>query len=263
MLVPLWAEDEAGIRVVRADDGWFLGARKLKPGDALGATAELKGTQATPLILACGKTAWLSYVCSNNGCRVPACSKEVEGVKVQRVDVHAADPEAQSEPSNLLSSFLRHERKTPQTLGVRAGGNPNDAVVLATAAAVHWGPALLRVLEGRYCFRVAPLPDGAARTFTLDWDRSSDNRGLSPGFILPPGVYSLEKANSDCRFDDPDRTPAWVVVAPEAEFSHVDAEWKAYALSIRKLEQDGASPAVVSTVRHAVLATLADSLGTK
>lgn len=253
-----------GIRVVRADEGWSLGARQLKPGDPLAATAELKGTPATPLILDCGKSGWLSYSCSREQCRVPVCSTQVEGVAVQRVDVHAAGAETSSSLGDMLAALLKRDRRAPQTLGVRSGGNPNDAIVLASGNAVHWGPALTRVLEGRYCFRLASLPaGGAARTFTLEWDRATDREGIAPMPNLPPGVYSLEKGKSDCRFDDPDSAAAWVLVAPDADFGRVDAQWKAYAASIRQLEQSGTSPAVLSTVRHAVLSALGDSIEKK
>jgi hypothetical protein len=41
----------------------------------------------------------------------------------------------------MLTSFLRREPKAPETLGVRTGGNPNDAVVQRSGDEVDSAPA--------------------------------------------------------------------------------------------------------------------------
>ena len=62
---------------------------------------------------------------------------------------------------------------------------------------------------------------------------------------------------------DPDATAAWILVAAESDFSRVSTEWKANTTWFNQLEQSGSDPSVVSTVRHAILAYLADSLRPK
>jgi hypothetical protein len=254
--------------LVMAAKGWFLGAREIAQGDHLSAIAELTSNSPNDLILACGPAGWLSYTCEEHACRVPVCATKVEGIAIRRVDPGATSgaPRAPSAPG-MLQSFLRHQPKPPETLGVRAGGNPNDAVVLQTADTVHWAPALVRVLEGSYCFRLSPLPANsptAPKIFNLNWDRSVESEGIAPVPNLRPGVYLLVKGvpgpGPSCLFDDPDAASVWVVAAPDPAFTRLNTEWKAYGPWLRQLEQSGASPAVVSTVRRAILSSLADSI---
>jgi|GEM_PF-1472693 hypothetical protein len=257
------------VQVVSAKD-WFLGTREIANGEGLPALAELTaGKSPSELILSCN-SGLLTYTCETHpctcgkhACRVPVCATRVEGIRV--------NPKAPAPvPPNMLESFLRHQPKDPVTLGVRAGGNPNDAVVLQTADTVHWAPALDRVLEGSYCFRLSPLPAAsspAPTIFNLNWDRSVESEGIAPVPTLRPGAYLLMKGEPgpgpSCRFDDPDAAPAWVVVAPEPAFTRVNTEWNAYGPQLTELEQSDASPTVVSTVRRAILSSLADSIEQK
>jgi hypothetical protein len=76
-------------------------------------------------------------------------------------------------------------------------------------------------------------------------------------------LYTLEKSDSaaagSCAFPL-DSTPAWVLTAPDQDFGKLSASWKNYKSEMRTMEQDGASPTVLLTVRHAALAHLADTM---
>ncbi len=250
-------EPAPGIRVVRADDGWFNAKTKLKTGDPLSGKEDLNGTKAAPLVLACASDVWRSYTCRDEGCQVHACAEKSEGAIVQTI--HLKPPAH----GDVVASLFRHQRDDARTLGVRGGGNPNDGVVLASADAAHWGPALTRVLEGTYCFRLTPLPAGNARTFTLEWDRRVSPEGIAKMPGLNGGVYTLEKGDAGCRFTDVDSAPAWVLVVPEPQFAEVNDTWKSYAPTFKELTDDGATPTVVSTVRRAILSSLSDSIEKK
>jgi hypothetical protein len=110
----------------------------------------------------------------------------------------------------------------PVVAASRAGGNPNDTVVLQRGAEIHWGPALRRVVEDAYCFQLKRLPSsGEIRTFSLAWDRSTDAEGIAQLPNLKPGTYELAKGSAGpdgaCRLDA-DGVPAWVVLAAGATF---------------------------------------------
>jgi hypothetical protein len=49
-----------------------------------------------------------------------------------------------------------------------------------------------------------------------------------------------------------------VLIAGGTAFPQLDAEWRSRAASIEELEQAGTSPTLVATVRHAILAGLAE-----
>jgi hypothetical protein len=197
---------------------------------------------------------------------VRACARKIDGIAVQRVDPDARNGAgAPASLGDLLLALFRRERKSPETLGVRAGGNPNDAVVARNGDEVDFARALNRVLEGRSCFRLARLPAGAVgagATFMLDWDRERAGSGRARLAGLLPGAYTLEKgtpaAADRCVFAD--AVPAWVLIVPQGDWSRIDAEWKTYAPWLRQLEVEGATPDVVSTVRRAVLSSLADTV---
>jgi len=199
---------------------------------------------------------------------VPVCTTKIDGVNILRSDPGGANTRAATsgvaESRGLLDTLFRRQPKDPVTLGVRSGGNPSDAVVLQDSRGVHWGPALNRVLEGSYCFRLSNLPaSGTARVFTLMWDRSIEPEGLAAISGITPGLYAIDKgvpgSNTACAAD-PDGSTAWVLIAGAADFPRVSAAWKGNANWFSHLEQSGTGPSIVATVRHAVLASLADSL---
>jgi hypothetical protein len=59
---------------------------------------------------------------------------------------------------------------------------------------------------------------------------------------------------------DAGSAPAWVLVAPQAQFAAIDKQWEEDSAKIDDLEQDGVSTAALTALRHAALATLADSV---
>jgi hypothetical protein len=260
------AQDQP-IRVISDAPGWFLGQRQTVRGDRLASSAEIAGRNANDLILDCGSAGWIAYTCKKAPCRVQACARSAEGVSIQRVDPDARNGAgAPASLGAMLASFLRREPKSPETLGVRAGGNPNDAVLARNGDEVDFAPALTRVLEGRSCFRMSRLPAGAAgtgATFIVDWDREKNNTGRARVAGLQPGAYTLQKgtpaAQGRCVFDDP-AAPAWIVLVPQGDWARIDAQWKSYTPWFRQLETSGSTPDVVATVRRAVLSSLADSV---
>jgi hypothetical protein len=164
------------------------------------------------------------------------------------------------------AAFLGREPKEGVTLGVRAGGNPADAVLLKNAQGVRWGPALNRVIEGRYCLRLNPLPAparAAPQVFPLEWDRDTDPEGVGQASALVPGLYTLDKgkpgAGGACSVD-PDETAAWVLIAIEPQFAKLNVQWKEKATDLAQLERAGTPPPVMASLRHAILAALADGV---
>ena len=259
LLASVLAQNGAGqgpdVGVASAPPGWskngqdlHRGYKGLKQGEPLMARSD------ADLVLEC-PVGLLTYSCRAYPCRVNACAETPSpGITIHR-------------SKGLLSglaALLTREPKEPVIAAARAGGNPSDAVVLRDEKGVHLGPALNRVLEGRYCFRFSSLPLGRSQpsTLTLDWDRSVDAEGVAQAPALQPGLYALEKgvagAGNDCRLDM-DAPPAWVLVAQAGDFNRLSAEWKQQASAIAQLEQSGASLAAVTTVRHTVLAHLAES----
>jgi hypothetical protein len=255
------------IRIISDAPGWFLGQRQTVRGDRLASSAEITGRNANDLILDCGAAGWLAYTCKKAPCRVQACARTADGVSIQRVDPDARNGAgAPASLGSMLASFLRREPKSPETLGVRAGGNPNDAVLARNGEEVDFAPALTRVLEGRSCFRLSRLPAGAVgagATFILDWDREKKDSGRARVAGIQPGAYTLQKgtpaAQDRCVFDDP-AAPGWVVIVRQSEWARIDAQWKSYTPWFRQLETSGSTPDVVATVRRAVLSSLADSV---
>src|SRR5579862_2152148 len=132
---------ESGIKVITAT-GWFHGKVAIQRNDPLPALADLTAIAgASDLVLQCGPAVWYAYNCGGQACTVPVCATKVDRVTVTRSDPSAGKGPWGDNPGGLLASLIRHEPKDPATLGVRAGGNPNDAVVLQTSQGVHWGAA--------------------------------------------------------------------------------------------------------------------------
>lgn len=268
LLVQAQKAPSNGPKVINADPGWTFDGSPIDRDHQLPATAQLEGPAGTTVILDCDSSVWLAYSCGAGPCNIPACANPVPGVIVRNVNPYAHSPQGKSLTA-LFHSLFSREPKSPETAAARSGGNPSDAVVLQTAQGIHWGPALQRVLEGQHCFRLSQLPvraTGLIKTFTLDWDRSAEAEGVAQIPGLMPGAYAIEKGtpgpNEICRIDS-DGVPAWVVVTPEADFRRVSAEWKDASAWLTQLEQSGAGRSTILTVRHAILAGLADSLGKK
>jgi hypothetical protein len=248
-------------QVVWAGRGWYqvsngkslLLARNgtLNDGDTLNG-----GKESGDLILKCPRDVVLVYSCTSEKCNAQACKPEkFSGLRVTQISFLL----------KLPSLLEREPEATAAVLAVRGTNGPGDAVVLQTPQGVHWGPALTRVLEGRYCFRLAHLPNGSGgpREFTLDWDRSVEKEGIAAVPNLAPGLYRFEKgapaANGACGVDA-GSAPAWVLVTPQARFAAIDKQWEEDSAKIDDLEQDGVSTAALTALRHAALATLADSV---
>jgi hypothetical protein len=259
-------------RIIGGGKGWTNGGRPVLSTPCAAAPqsacvprlATLTGTSSDPLVLECGASGWLYYSCSHEKCQVPVCSERVDYVVVHRVDPTAWAPQPKASAIDMLASFFRREPKPLQTLGVRAAGNLTDAVVRQTGNRVFWAPALTRLLEGSYCFRLGPLPVGGSakpRTFSLEWTRDNDGAVDLPN--LAPGAYTLmrgEPEGGSCQIDDPDAAPVWVVVAPDASFARLGPEWESYSMGLAQLAEN-TSPEAAAAVRHVVIAWLADSIG--
>jgi hypothetical protein len=249
--------------VVDSDKGWRKGAgAELKRGDSLAATDVITGTQNRSLVVACGARSWLLYTCTGANCRANVCGAIESGTR-REVHPYASAPEPAS-VVGILTALFRREPASPQTLSARSGGNPSDAVVRQSAKGVHWGPALARVLEGRYCFLVSRLPGGAAAaSFVLMWDRAVDAEGIAAVPGLAPGLYSIEKgapqAGGRCEADA-DGGTAWTLVTPEARFGPINEGWSDGLARIEKLERSGTPRLALEAARHGVLAALAESM---
>jgi len=271
-ITALLAQDhgDSPIRVVHPGSGWSLGSHPLVRGQTLSPLAGITGSasESVDLLLDCGKVGWLSYSCTSHPCHVPVCSTSVNGAKVQRFDLaHNSKLPASKSGDSTFFSLLRREPVALAVLGVREGGNPNDAVVRITGTSVHLAPALNRVLEGHYCFRFTPLPAAGAtpQIFTMDWDRSLDSEGVMEAPALQAGLYAVEKSDApggaSCNFES-DAPKVWVLVASETDFLRIQPEWKSDAAQLHELELAGASPTILQTIRHAILANLADASAT-
>lgn len=255
--------DRSEITVYNPGKGWSVGAKLITQGQHLPANAYLDGyadsaRRDSELVLQCGKDRILFYQCKEPPCQVRACNTQGSGVSAVELPFTTVP-----KPD---SYFVRQPRALV-VLAVRAGGNVMDAVLLQKGAEVHWAPALKRVLEGRYCMLLTPLPangSASARSFTLDWDRSVDSEGIVSLPSLQPGTYAVQKgtpqADGACAFDS-DAYPAWVLIAPEGDFERVNTRWKESAAQFRQLEMSGIGQTALVTLRHAVLADLADSRG--
>jgi hypothetical protein len=230
-------------------------------------TATLTTSDRGDLMLSCRKRGTLSYTCPK-ACSVPVCSMEVPDVKVVRVDPFLGS-EAKVEAGGFgdtLMGWMKRGVPAPITAGVRAGGNPADAVVLAEGEKIHLAPALTRVLEGEYCFTLTPLDPAGNRTpltFRMSWNRETEPEGLV-ALKVPPGAYALEKQTRDssgkCNAD-PDAVAAWIVIAARPAFTALTDRWKQDRSWLNDLSKSGVSPAVVVTARHAMIAELSESPG--
>jgi hypothetical protein len=255
------------IRVVNAEKGWVAGSKPVGRGDRLPANAELTTLDSGDLTLDCGAPGWISYSCRSGRCRVQACSLNAPGLDIHRVDVRAVG--FLQVPVDLLTALFTREPRTTVMAVTRSTGNPSDAVLLQSAQGIHFGPSLARMVEGHYCLHLSQLPRNPsqpARVFVLDWDRTADAEGVIRGSTLPAGTYLLEKGtlpanskNSGC-VTDSEALPSWVVIAPESRFARASQDWNSKQNAFAELERSGASAALLDTLRHALLASISDSV---
>jgi hypothetical protein len=264
LAMPGWLAAQSGTPctepcVVQAEKGWQLSGRELSPNHHVDKDAVLSCKSANQdAIIACGSAGWILHTCSKPDGQVRACDLEGNGVSSGRVDAMAG------RPAELRPSYFGRESTPRITAAVRGGREPNDALLLQTAQGIHWGPALDRILEGEYCFRLTRLPAAGSHplVFQLKWDRRKDREGVMAVPAVTPGTYTLEKGTPDpggCRID-PDATAAWVLIASESNFNRASGQWQTDTAWTNKLEESGTSLMAVTTVRHALLASLADSL---
>jgi hypothetical protein len=269
-LIPLFAgllcaQATERVTVISAGGGWLWQGHLLARGTPLDQKATVTGNAAAgELIVECPNLGWISYSCKrkDGSCDVSMCAVNVPDVNSQRMGEWY-------NPRRLTTALFQREPKEGVTLGVRSGGNPADAVLLQNAQGVHWGPALNRVIEGRYCLRLNPLPAPArpaSQVFPLEWDRDTDPEGFGQASSLAPGLYTLNKgkpgAGGGCNVD-PDETAAWVLIAVEPQFAQLNAQWKEKATDLAQLERAGTPPSVMANLRHAVLAALADGAASR
>jgi hypothetical protein len=256
---PAASQQQIMHRVVSADSGWQANGKRLLRGMQIRETDLMSADTAGDLILECSPQNELRlYSCAKGACnRVSVCSTSGQ-----------ANPGVVERPIGKLmwslTSLLTREPRQPVLAAARAGGDPNDAVLRLDPPRLHLGPALTRVLEGRYCFLLGGLPSSSTSpaTVTLDWDRAVDSEGVSQATGVAPGLYSLQKGTpmgGSCQADT-DGTTAWVLIAGSDGFASLDTIWMEQSAIAADLERSGASRSAVATVRHAALAALAERI---
>lgn len=265
-LLPATSVFAQQVQVVGGGNGWSLDGRAV-PRE-LPATATLTGAASSEIILRCGESIMLSYACAADRCRVPVCATEVPSVKVSRVDPGAWAAKPKASLAQILSAYFARTPTDVVGLGVRAAENLTDAVVHQAGDKVLWAPVLVRLLEGSYCFQLEGLPAGIGSKrviFELDWDPEDpgkkDGAAQLPG--LAPGIFALHRGTSrsggSCQIEDPDAAPTWALVVADPRFDAINAEWRSFSPDLAKVAAEN-SPGVAATLRHMVLANLADSI---
>ncbi len=241
-------------RVVSTTGTWTSGNTLVIRGTRLAPNSTLVATAKADLLIECGEGKHFVYSCEKD-CKFIACGQgSTAGVETHSVNVSAG----------FWQSLMVREPKQLVVAAARAGGNLSDALLVQDAKGVHWGPALGRVLEGRYCLRLAPLTTSGSSqstTVTIDWDRAVDAEGIAQSEVKP-GLYRAEKgtpgAGNICQVDT-DGVPAWVLLAAANQFGSLSTQWKQHQQSAGELERANVAPSIVATFRQAALASLADS----
>jgi hypothetical protein len=253
-LVSLAAGQSSFVRVVSTAGAWSSDGKLVVRGSQVALERELATQAGGDVLLDCRDAGQLVYSC-RGACKIRPCGPVAPGVAVHPVKIERG----------LWAWLFEREPTEPVVAAVRTGGNPSDAVLRADAKGVHFGAALSRVVEGRYCLSVQRLPAdsrGPVATVAIDWDRRVDPTGTVAAPALAPGLYTLERgepaADGTCRVD-PDTTIAWVLVASDASFERLNAEWTRQVAALTELGQTDVSSSVIAAVRHAILAGLAES----
>ena len=248
---------QAQPKVISADDGWTADAKKLTRGRELPASAIVvfakpSTGKASALVLDCPGEGIHFYSCPTGSCKPSICGEKADGVlKLSAESGHG--------PLKRISTlFEEREPRNYVTAAARAGGSPTDALLLSDSRGIHWGPALRRVLEGRYCLILNHLgKQQAAKTFIINWDSALDPQGITAASGLAPGGYGLEKGLGEVCKADPESVSSWVVIAPESEFKELSADWSRTLVSLDKLS-DVSSLSTVTAARHAFMASMAE-----
>ena len=245
----------AKVRVVSAGPEWRLATGQvLSRNSSVDRRAPLSSQQPGGIVLECEASIWLSYTCKSGPCRINACSLEGTNVSVGRAELPVA---------GSFDFLFRRQPREPVVAASRDGGNPTDAVLMLDASGLHAGPALNRVLEGRYCLKLSPLPGGLTTSLSIGWDRAIDLEGLVQAPGLVPGLYQLEKgpqAQTSACVPDANGSEAWALVTTPSNFERVSAAWKEQAAVATALERAEAARNAVSAVRRAILAGLAETV---
>jgi hypothetical protein len=259
-LLAITASAQTSPRVVSSGRGWYQGKTLLVRNASADPRTSLSSAKGTgDLILDCGNRGWFIYQCRQDSCNIPPCAESNQGgVEVSRAYL--------AHITEMFSPLVQREQAELAVSGVRGSGGPSDAVVMQTPQGVHWGPTLTRVLEGSYCFRLTHVPTGPARSFNLNWDRAVEKEGIAVVPDLQPGLYAIAEgkaASGGACTPDSSLAPAWVLVVPQASFPQIDKQWQEDSAQVDDIEQAGASTSAVTTLRHAILAWLAQSVESK
>jgi hypothetical protein len=77
---------------------------------------------------------------------------------------------------------------------------------------------------------------------------------------LAAGLYLLEKgpASAGACQPDADGVPSWVLITAAKSFAQLNATWQAESEALTTFESEDVDVASIRTMRHAVLAALAD-----
>jgi hypothetical protein len=258
LAVPVYPQQtpqkEQFVTVVSPETLWTRNNVRLKQRDVFPAGDQIRTDKPDKLILGCPARQTVSYSCRLAPCTVQACQTErAAGLEIESVTVGAGIH---------WPDFLFRETKAPVFALARAGGNPADAVLRLKAGSVDFGPALQRVLEGEYCLRLRDLPLDVSRpprVVNINWDRATNADGPAAVTDVRPGLYQLEvgiRRPGGCNVD-PEQIPAWVLVAPEDDYLKLSTEWRAALRQLTDLDRAGETLALIATLRHAYLASLA------
>jgi hypothetical protein len=245
------AQGQERVRIIRAGEGWSVDGREL--GTSVAAEAKISGKEkASGLALRCknGQEELLIEYSCDKACSMPPCGTG-DGVKRQ-------DARLTTRLMAAVFSLTEREGPTMVTLAARAGGTPNDALLLVSDTGIDFSSALRRVVEGKYCFRLtgAGMP---VRTFTLDWDRERANSGRAIVNGVAQGIFRLEKAAEGGCERDPETGSAWVAVLPGDLYAAAQSSWSSAEQWATQAEKDGLSAETIAQVRHAVLDDLVRS----
>jgi hypothetical protein len=241
--------------------------RPLRAEDTVAVGAALVFERGGDLLLKCPGKSW-RYTCVGKSCMAVACSPTTgTDVRVREWDFPETPSVQAREPKGIAALWARLNERTPRGVVVAAArglGDPVDAVVLQDSRGVHWAPALSGVLEGSLCLRVERVPASASppSVVTMQWDRRPDS-AISTNPPLSRGLHAVVRGapagDGSCRADV-NADPAWVLIASESEFPRLSQEWAVHEASVAQLENEGAAPVIVATVRRLVLASLDESM---
>jgi hypothetical protein len=217
------------------------------------------GTANTGITLMC-ESARITYTCRNEACRIKACEQQA-GDATTLVHV-VAQPGWIGAAMKAL--FSREPRS--QVLGTRAADLVPDTVLKQEGGQLFLGPALSRLRDGALCFMLGELPAGAGRVRNLEMEWDSEDPVKQKGMVrlgdLVPGTYTLQWGIPDggmCRAGEAAASPAWVLVAADHDFEQVSNQWKLLLKDVERIG-DETNPETERSLRHALLAYLADSL---